>query len=180
MPITYVCSHTSDLEPQLCLEPNGDQWNLGSNTNKDLRTATQFRHGAWRVLTVRNLYLGAPLSAALANGNDTLSITADCNSTAGTDAAITAALLAYYTSAQERRTRRRAAPSQPRCWPLHLGAGRRAVGRLPHGKRAGHADAAAIAGAAGLPDGLGPGRVHNQPSHLGAGGVPLSRRPRRP
>ena len=51
MPITYVCSHTSDLEPQLCLEPNGDQWNLGSNTNKDLRTATQFRHGAWRVLT---------------------------------------------------------------------------------------------------------------------------------
>ena len=44
MPITYVCSHTSDLEPQLCLEPNGDH--LGSNTNKDLRTATQFRHGA--------------------------------------------------------------------------------------------------------------------------------------
>ena len=28
MPITYGCSHTSDLEPQLCLEPNGDQWNL--------------------------------------------------------------------------------------------------------------------------------------------------------
>ena len=49
---------------------------------------------------VRNLRLGAPLSAALANGNDTLSITADCYSTAGTDAAITAALLAYYTSAQ--------------------------------------------------------------------------------
>ena len=24
---------------------------LGSNINKDLRTATQFRHGAWRVLT---------------------------------------------------------------------------------------------------------------------------------
>ena len=42
----------------------------------------------------------APLSAALANGDDTLSITADCYSTAGTDAAITAALLAYYTSAQ--------------------------------------------------------------------------------
>ena len=40
------------------------------------------------------------LSAALANGDDTLSITADCYSTAGTDAAITAALLAYYTSAQ--------------------------------------------------------------------------------
>ena len=42
----------------------------------------------------------APLSAALANGDDTLSITADCYSTAGTDAAITAALLAYYTSLQ--------------------------------------------------------------------------------
>ena len=40
------------------------------------------------------------LTAALANGDDTLSITADCYSTAGTDAAITAALLAYYTSAQ--------------------------------------------------------------------------------
>ena len=49
---------------------------------------------------VRNLHLGAPLSAALTNGDDTLSITADCYSTAGTDAAITAALLAYYTSAQ--------------------------------------------------------------------------------
>ena len=48
---------------------------------------------------VRNLHLGAPLSAALANGDDTLSITADCYSTAGTHAAITAALLAYYTSA---------------------------------------------------------------------------------
>ena len=23
MPITYICSHTSDLEPQLCLELNG-------------------------------------------------------------------------------------------------------------------------------------------------------------
>ena len=42
----------------------------------------------------------APLSAALANGDDTLSITADCYSTAGTDAAIIAALLAYYTSSQ--------------------------------------------------------------------------------
>ena len=49
---------------------------------------------------VRNLHLGAPLSAALANGDDTLSITADCYSTAGTDAAITAALLTYYTSSQ--------------------------------------------------------------------------------
>ena len=98
---------------------------------------------------VRNLHFVAPLSAALANGDDTLSITADCYSTAGTDAAITAALLAY-------------------C----------AVGRLPHGKRAGHADAGGHRGrAAGLPDGPGPGRVHHQPNHLGAGGVPLSRRP---
>ena len=42
----------------------------------------------------------APLSAALANGDDTLSITADCYSVAAADAAIAAALLAYYTSAQ--------------------------------------------------------------------------------
>ena len=49
---------------------------------------------------VCNLHLGASLSAALANGDDTLSITADCYSTAGTDAAITAAFLAYYTLAQ--------------------------------------------------------------------------------
>ena len=62
----------------------------------------------------------APLSAALANGDDTLSITADCYSTAGTDAAITAALLAYYTSSQVDtllQGQRRPAPSQPRCWP---------------------------------------------------------------
>ena len=49
---------------------------------------------------VRNLHFVAPLSAALANGDDTLSITADCYSVAAADAAITAALLAYYTSAQ--------------------------------------------------------------------------------
>ena len=54
----------------------------------------------WELLRVRNLHFVAPLSAALANGDDTLSITADCYSTAGTDAAITAALLAYYTSSQ--------------------------------------------------------------------------------
>ena len=58
----------------------------------------------WELLrgssVVRNLRFVAPLSAALANGDDTLSITADCYSTAGTDAAITAALLAYYTSSQ--------------------------------------------------------------------------------
>ena len=61
---------------------------------------------------------------------------------------------------------------------LHLGASGRAVGRLPDGERAGHADAGRHRGrAAGLPDGPGPGRVHNQPNHLGAGVVPLSRRP---
>ena len=49
---------------------------------------------------VCNLHFVAPLSAALANGDDTLSITADCYSTPTTDAAITAALLAYYTSSQ--------------------------------------------------------------------------------
>ena len=58
----------------------------------------------WELLrrssVVCNLHFVAPLSAALANGDDTLSITADCYSTAGTDAAITAALLAYYTSSQ--------------------------------------------------------------------------------
>ena len=37
---------------------------------------------------VRNLHLAAPLSAALANGDDTLSITADCYSTAAADAAL--------------------------------------------------------------------------------------------
>ena len=46
MPITYVYSYISDLEPQLCFQPNGDQWNLVSNTNTDLKTASQFRHGA--------------------------------------------------------------------------------------------------------------------------------------
>ena len=57
---------------------------------------------AWAGFTTWELLRGreAPLSAALANGDDTLSITADCYSTAGTDAAITAALLAYYTSSQ--------------------------------------------------------------------------------
>ena len=49
---------------------------------------------------VRNLHLEAPLSAALANGDDTLSITADCYSVAAADAALAAARLAYYTSSQ--------------------------------------------------------------------------------
>ena len=47
---------------------------------------------------VRNLHLEAPLSAALPNGADTL-ITADCYSVAAADAALAAALMAYYTSA---------------------------------------------------------------------------------
>ena len=81
----------------------------------------------WELLrgsnVVRNLHFMAPLSAALANSDDTLSITADCYSTAGTDAAITAALLAYYTSPQvdtllgDYRTGGRPAPSRPHCWP---------------------------------------------------------------
>ena len=49
---------------------------------------------------VRNLHLEAPLSAALANGDDTLSIMADCYSIAAADAALAAALLVYYTSSQ--------------------------------------------------------------------------------
>ena len=58
----------------------------------------------WELLrgsnVVCNLHLEAPLSAALANGDDTLSITADCYSVAAADAALAAALLAYYTSSQ--------------------------------------------------------------------------------
>ena len=49
---------------------------------------------------VRNLQLEAPLSAALTNGDDTLSMTADCYSIAAADAALAAALLTYYTSSQ--------------------------------------------------------------------------------
>ena len=110
----------------------------------------------WELLrgsnVVRNLHLEAPLSAALANGDDTLSITADCYSTAGADAATTAALLAHYTLAQvdallgDYRTgaaqdAETTSHHSSAAGLLHLGAGRRAVGRLPHSKRAGHADA---------------------------------------
>ena len=83
---------------------------------------------------VRNLHLEAPLSAALANGDDTLSIMANCYSIAAADAALAAALLVYYTSSQvdallgDYRT----ASAQD----THLGASGRPVGRLPHGKRA--------------------------------------------
>ena len=52
MPNTYGCSHTSDLEPQLCLEPKWRSMELGKQHQQDLRTATQFWHGAWRVLTL--------------------------------------------------------------------------------------------------------------------------------
>ena len=70
--------------------------------------------------------------------------------------------------------RRRPAPSRPRCWPTTpphkwtrcwettARARRRTRRRRPPSR---------------VPDGPGPGRLHNQPNHLGAGGVPLSRRP---
>ena len=95
---------------------------------------------------VRNLHLEAPLSAALANGDDTLSITADCYSIAAADAALAAALLAYYTSAQvdallvDYRTgtaQDAETTSAIGCAAglLHLGASGRPVGRLPHRRR---------------------------------------------
>ena len=46
---------------------------------------------------VRNLHLEAPLSAALANGGDTLSITTDCYSVAAADAALAATQLIHIT-----------------------------------------------------------------------------------
>ena len=56
----------------------------------------------WELLrgsnVVRNLHLEAPLSAALANGDDTLSITADCYSIAAADAALAAALLFCFSA----------------------------------------------------------------------------------
>ena len=143
----------------------------------------------WELLrgsnVVRNLHFMAPLSAALANGDDTLSITADCYSTAGTDAAITAAytsaqvdallgdyrtgaaqdaettsaitgaLLAYYTAAQV---------------DALLGDYRTASAQDTQTQ-------AAIAGAL-LAYRTGPDQdVFTTNHHLGAGGVPLSRRP---
>ena len=139
----------------------------------------------WELLrgsnVVRNLHFVAPLSAALANGDDTLSITADCYSTAGTDAAITAALLAYYTSAQVdallgdyRTGTAQDAETTSAITAALLGYYTSAqvdalLGDYQRNRHRAHA--------AGLPDGPGPGRVHHQPNHLGAGGVPLSRRP---
>ena len=105
----------------------------------------------WELLrgsnVVRNLHLEAPLSAALANGDDTLSITADCYSVAAADAALAAALLAYYTSSQvdtlladyrtgtAQDTETTSAITAVLLALLHRGAGRRAVGRLPRRAR---------------------------------------------
>ena len=128
----------------------------------------------------------APLSAALANGDDTLSITADCYSTAGTDAAITAALLAYYTSSQvdtvlgdyRTGTAQDAETAGAITAALLAYYTSSQVDALLGDYRTGAAqDTQTQAAIAGLPDGPGPGRVHHQPNHLGAGGVPLSRRP---
>ena len=86
----------------------------------------------------------------------------------------------WETTAQgQRRTRRRPAPSRPRCWPTTpphkwtrcwettARRARRTRRRRPPSR----------ARCAGLPDGPGPGRVHHQPNHLGAGGVPFGGRP---
>ena len=119
---------------------------------------------------VRNLHLGAPLSAALANGDDTLSITADCYSIAAADATITAALLAYYTSAQvdallgDYRT---GAAQDAETTSAITGAllayytSAQVDALLGDYRTASAQDTqtqAAIAGAAGLPDRPGPGR----------------------
>ena len=101
---------------------------------------------------VRNLHFVAPLSAALANGDDTLSITADCYSVAAADAALAAALLAYYTSSQvdtllgdyRTGTAQDAETTSAITAALlayYTAAQVDALLRLPHGERAGHADA---------------------------------------
>ena len=147
----------------------------------------------WELLrgsnVVRNLHFVAPLSAALANGDDTLSITADCYSTAGTDAAITAALLAYYTSSQvdtllgDYRTGTAQDAETAGAITAALLAYYTAaqVDALLGDYRTASAQdtqtQAAITGALLATGRARPGRVHNQPNHLGAGGVPLSRRP---
>ena len=143
-------------------------------------TTWELRRGS---SVVRNLHFVAPLSAALANGDDTLSITADCYSTAGTDAAITAALLAYYTSSQvdtlladyRTGTAQDAETAGAITAALLAYYTSSQVDALLGDYRT--ASAQDRGRAAGLPDGPGPGRVHHQPNHLGAGGVPLSRRP---
>ena len=106
----------------------------------------------WELLrgsnVVRNLHFMAPLSAALANGDDTLSITADCYSVAAADAALAAALLAYYTSSQvdtllgDYRTGGAGRGDDQRhhgrtAGLLHLLTSGHPVGRLPRGYRTG-------------------------------------------
>ena len=92
---------------------------------------------------VRNLHLEAPLSAALANGDDTLSITADCYSIAAADAALAATLLPttprrkwtrcwLTTERGRRRTPKRPAPSWLRCWPTTPRRKWTPCWRLPH------------------------------------------------
>ena len=139
---------------------------------------------------VRNLHFVAPLSAALANGDDTLSITADCYSTAGTDAAIAAALLAYYTSSQvdtllgdyRTGTAQDAETTSAITAALLAYYTSAQVDALLGDYRTASAQdtqtQAAIAGAL-LAYRTGPDQdvFTDQPNHLGAGGVPLSRRP---
>ena len=77
-------------------------------------------------------------------------LTADCYSIAAADAALAAALLAYYTSSQVDALlgdRTGAAQDTQTQAAVTAAAGRRPVGRLPRGKRAGHADAGRLAGA---------------------------------
>ena len=82
--------------------PRPTQAEIFSDLSRNFRAGAVFT--TWELVrgsnVVRNLHLEAPLSAALANGANTLSITADCYSVAAADAALAAALLAYYTSAQ--------------------------------------------------------------------------------
>ena len=138
---------------------------------------------------VRNLHLEPPLSAALANGDDTLSITADCYSVAAADAARAAALLAYYTSAQvdallgdyRTGTAQDAETTSTISAALLAYYTSAQVDALLADYRTASAQdtqtQAAISGAL-LAYRTGPeGRFHDQPDHLGAGGVPLGCRP---
>ena len=138
---------------------------------------------------VRNLHFVAPLSAALANGDDTLSITADCYSVAAADAALAAALLAYYTSAQvdallvdyRTGTAQDAETTSAISAALLAYYTSAQVDALLADYRTASAQdtqtQAAISGAL-LAYRTGPeGRFHDQPDHLGAGGVPLGCRP---
>ena len=140
----------------------------------------------WELLressVVRNLHFVAPLSVALANGDDTLSITADCYSVAAADAALAAALLAYYTSSQvdtllgDYRT----GTAQDAETTGAITAALQVDALLGDYRTASAQDTqtpAAIAGAL-LAYRTGPDQdVFTTNQILGAGGVPLSRRP---